>query len=196
MALPSLTDIIVVIVLVSPGFISFIVFKWLSIVEKKFSELEIIIYSLIFSLLIYPIFGAITGCSDIDSLRNSIFQPNNVALIVGLGLLFGFIPGGIVRLSLRKGLIREDCWNLCMGRADKSNSWVIVYTKDGFEYKGILHLSGTKGEHSRELVIEKPKLILRDKNGKLLNEIKTGSEILFLQEDIRRVIFFDSLRKS
>ena len=196
MALPSLTDIIVVIVLVSPGFISFIVFKWLSIVEKKFSELEIIIYSLIFSLLIYPIFGAITGCSDIDSLRNSIFQPNNVALIVGLGLLFGFIPGGIVRLSLRKGLIREDCWNLCMGRADKSNSWVIVYTKDGFEYKGILHLYGTKGEHPRELVIEKPKLILRDKNGKLLNEIKTGSEILFLQEDIRRVIFFDSLRKS
>lgn len=196
MALPSLADVIMVIVLLFPGFISFIVFKWISIVERKFSDFETVVWSLFGSLLIYTVFSAITGISDIDSIRDGIFLPSNVALILGLSLLFGIIPSGIVKFSVRKRIVRGDCWDACMGRANQKNSWVIIHTENGLEYKGILHIYGTKGEHPRELVIEKPKLILRDNNGKVLNEVRMGREILFLQKDIRRIVFFKSLRKS
>jgi len=196
MALPSLADVVMVIVLLLPGFVSFIVFKWISIVERKFSDFEMIVASLFCSLLIYAVFSAITGISDIDSIRDAVFLPNNVALIMGLSLVFGIIPGVIVKHSLRRRIARGDCWDVCMGRANKKNSWVIVYTKDGLEYKGILHVYGAKGERPRELVIEKPKQILRDKSGKVSNQVEMGSELLFLQDDIRRIVFFKSLRKQ
>ena len=197
MALPSLADVVVVIVLLFPGFISLVLFKWISIIERKLSDFETVIWSLFISLLIYTVFSATTGISDVDSIRDGIFLPNNLIIILGLSLTFGFLPAVIVRLGFRKRVVRGDCWDVCMARAkDKKHLWVVVYTEKGLEYKGRLHIYGTKGEHPRELVIEKPKLIKRNKEGKVLNEIKMGSEILFLQKDIRRIVFLQGLRKS
>ena len=196
MALPSLADVVMVIVLLLPGFISLVLFKWISIVEKKLSDSETVIWSLFISLLIYTVFSATTGISDVDSIRDGIFLPINLITIMSLSLIFGSLPGILVRYCFRKRIVRGDCWDVCMARAkSKKHFWVIVYTKDGLEYKGRLHIYGTKGEHPRELVIEDPKLIQKSE-GKVPKEIKMGSEILFLQEDIRRIVFLQDLRKS
>lgn len=197
MALPSLADVVMVIVLLLPGFISLVLFKWISIIERKLSDFETVVWSLFISLLIYTVFSAITGISDVDSIRDGIFLPNNLMLILGLSLTFGFLPGVLLRYGFRKRIVRGDCWNVCMARVkSKKSPWVIVYTEKGLEYKGRLHIFGTEGEHPRELVIEKPKLIQRNNEGKVLKEIKMGSEILFLQKDIRRIVFLQPLRKS
>ena len=197
MALPSLADVVMVIVLLLPGFVSLVLFKWISVIERKFSDFETVVWSLFISLFIYAVFSATTGISDVDSIRDGIFLPNNLIIVLGLSLIFGFLPGAIVRYGFRKRVVRGDCWDVCMTRAEsKKNPWVIVYTENGLEYKGRLHIYGTKGEYPRELVIEKPKLIQRNSEGKVLKETKMGSEILFLQKDIRRIVFLQGLRKS
>lgn len=196
MALPSLVDIVTVIVILLPGFLSFILFKWTSIIQRKFSDFETVVWSLFVSLLIYLIFGAITGISDFDTIRDSILLPSTLFLILTLSLSFGLIPGGIVRYAFRKRVVRGDCWDVCMSRADSTkNWWVIVYTQNGLEYKGRLHVYGTEGEYRRELVIEEPKLIQRDSDGRVKREVQAGKEILFSQQDIRRIAFLEELRE-
>lgn len=195
MALPSLVDVVTVIVLLLPGFVSLVLFKWVSIVERKFSDFETVIWSLFLSLFVYSVFSAITGINNVDNMRDAIFLPINLFTILGLSLIFGILPGAIVRYGLRERVVRGDCWDVCMSRAEnKKHLWAIVYTENGLEYKGRLHIYGIEGEHNRELVIEEPKLIKRDNNGKVLNEIQVGREILFLQNDIKRIAFLEDLR--
>ena len=197
MALPSIIDVVTVIVLLLPGFISFVLFKWVSIVERKFSEFEMIVWSLFMSLFIYAVFSFITGINNIDSIRDSIFMPTNLAILMTLSLLFGIIPSGVTRLFLRQRVVRGDCWNVCMSRMERQQHyWVIIHTEKGLEYKGRTHVYGTEGENNRELVIEEPKLIIRDKNGKVLEEKPMGAEILFLQNDVRHIVFLEELRSD
>jgi len=188
-ALPSLADVIFVIVLLIPGFITLSLFRWLAILEKKLSEYQLILWSLVFSLFIYAIFSWHTGISDIDSIRDNILIPENLAEILALGLTFGAVPGLIARLTFRRHFVRGDCWEASMKLASKKGSWVIVYTKDGHEYKGILHYSGG-GDSPREISIRRPKLILRDNKSKVSKEAKMGKEVLFQEKDIQRIVFF------
>jgi hypothetical protein len=197
MALPSIFDVVTVIVILLPGFISFVIFRWISIIERKFSEFEITVWSLFMSLVIYAIFSYITGINNIDSIRDSIFLPTNLSIVMGLSLLFGIIPSLVTRFLFRKGVTRGDCWDTCMRHMEKKKHfWVMVHTEKGLEYKGRTYLYGTEGENNRELVIEEPKLIVRDEKGKMLLEKPMGQEILFLQNDIRRVVFLEELRSE
>jgi len=126
MALPSLADVVVVIVLLLPGFISLVLFKWISIIETKLSDFETIVWSLFISLWIYTFFSAITGINDVDSIRDGIFLPSNLIIILGLSLLFGLLFGAVVRYSFRTRIVRGDCWDVCMARAiSKKHLWVM-----------------------------------------------------------------------
>jgi hypothetical protein len=195
--LPSLVDVFTVIVLVLPGFVSFVLFNWISIVERKFSDFEKIVGSLFMSLLIYAVFSFITGINNINTIRDLIFLPNNLAIILLLSLILGVTPGIITRYAFRQQVVRGDCWDVCMNRAIKNkNFWVLVYTELGSEYKGRLHLFGTEGEHKHEIVLEKPKLIIRNEEGKVDKEFQIGSELLFLQKDVRRIVFLDTVRQN
>jgi len=189
MALPSLADTILVVTLLLPGFISLVLFRRIAILERKLSDLELVIWSLFVSVLIYFVFGLVTGLRDIDSLRDRIFFSENLAILLGLSLIFGIVPGFFVKRRFRRNVVMGSCWSLSLKNASKRISYVLVYTQDGLEYKGQLHYSGGV-ETAHEITIRKPKLVLRDKNWKLLKEINMGEEILFGEEDIKRIIFF------
>lgn len=192
MSLPSLGDVLFVIVLLMPGFVALILFKWLAIYERKLSEYNLVLSSLFFSLLIYAIFSWHTGINNFDDIRDALFHPENLMEILGLGITFGVVPGLIARfVRTRRGrrIVPGDSWQAAMRIASRKGSWVIVYTKDKREYKGILHYSGGKGER-HEVSIRKPKLILRDNKWKVLNEIEMGKEIFFKEEDLQRIVFF------
>jgi len=89
-----------------------------------------------------------------------------------------------------------DVWNVAFARASSvPGTYVIVYTENGLEYKGILHLSGAE-ENAKELTIKYPKLILRDKDWAVVSEIEMGKEIMFTKGDIRRVLFFEKLDRT
>jgi hypothetical protein len=108
---------------------------------------------------------------------------------LALGLTFGAVTGLIARFTFRRHFVRGDCWEASMKLASKKGSWVIICTKDGYEYKGILHYSGG-GDSPREISIRRPKLILRDNKSKVSKEVKMGKEVLFQEKDIQRIVFF------
>lgn len=191
MTLPSLGDILFVIILLIPGFIALTLFRWLVILERKLSNHMLVLWSLFFSLLIYAIFSWHTGINNIDTIRDVLLRPENLSEILLLSIIFGVAPGLIGRIvRTRRGrFVRGDPWEASMRVASKKGCWVIIYTKDGNEYKGILHYSGGKGE-PREMSIRKPKLILRDDDWKVKREIKMGKEIFFKEADLQRIVFF------
>lgn len=192
MALPSLADILLVVVLLVPGFVAFILFKKIGIREKQPSDFEATIWSLFVSLVIYAVFGFITGLSNIDVIRDNIFIPFNIALIFGLAILFGGSFGILARLLFRRGYQTGDCWEACIKSAARQGSYVLVYTADGKEYKGELWLGGVS-EAPKEIVLRNPKVVLRDSNWNITDEFGTGSAIFFNENDIRRIVFLKDI---
>jgi hypothetical protein len=189
MALPSLNDVVFVIVLLIPGFITLVSFRWFAVLEKKLSDFELIIWSVFVSLLIYSILGWHVGITNFDKIRDYMLLPENLLKILGLSLLLGIGVGSIVKIAFRRPYVRGDCWEASMRAARKVGSWLIVYTSDGREYKGILHYTGGP-ELPKEISIRKPKLMIRDSEGYLIEEVEIGKEILFAEKDIARIVFF------
>ena len=70
----------------------------------------------------------------------------------------------------------------------------MVYTDNNLEYKGMMNYAGlcTEGEQ-REVILSNPKLILRDKDWNVLDEVEMGKEVLFTEKDVRRILFFDQI---
>lgn len=186
MSLPSLTGVITVAVLIVPGFYAFLVVKKLvPSKQKKFSDYEMTIYSLMYALPILATYCLATGTNGIDDLATGIFNVYNLALLFGLALFWGLSSGLFARLVVGRNQVISECWDE-FGKRLGDGSYVLVYTEDGREYKGwICFYDHSEGKY--ELIIGDPKLILRDKNWKVLKEIKTGQEMLFTQKDIRRI---------
>lgn len=194
MALPSLTDLVFIIVILIPGFLALTLFRWLAILEKEISDYQLGVWSLFFSLLIFVIFGWHTGITDVDAIRDNLLSPTYLAEILTIGLALGVVPGLIARLTFRKGFIRGDPWEASMKLAGKEGCWVIIYTDDGREYMGYLHYSGTSGdEFPREISIRNPTVILRDCEWKIKKEIECGKEVLFSEDDVRRIVFYEEV---
>ena len=66
------------------------------------------------------------------------------------------------------------------------SDWITVYTKDGLEYEGRLRSYGF-GESKREIVVDKPKLIMRDNTGSAITETLCGQEMIFTEGDALRI---------
>lgn len=187
MALPSLLDVITVVILVVPGFVSFVIFRALFPTKRKrFSDFELTIYSLMFTLPIIMSYSLVTGVGDIDTLRETIFSPSNLTMLLGLAFLWGLVPGGIARFLTRGEWVLGECWDVFWEELG-DGAYVLVYTEDGREYKGWIQYAD-KNEEKSELVLGDPKLILRDSRWKVLDEIKIGHNLLFTEKDIRRVV--------
>ena len=185
-------DVFFVIVLLVPGFISLLLLRWIAIFESKLTDLNLVISSLLLSLIIYGAFGWISGMTSFDSIRDNILIPQNLIGVLVVSVLVGVIPGVIIKRFFQGGIVRGDSWVISMKKASDKGSWVIVYSVAGQEYKGILHYSGGK-EFPKEVTIRKPKQIFRDANGCLSEEVEIGKEILFSEKDISRIAFFEEV---
>ena len=192
MVLPSVADTLVVIILLIPGFVAFFLTRRISAIGRKFSDLEITVWSIFFSLLIYIPFSLWTGLDNLDAIRDGIFSPRNFLRLIICTVAAGAVLGSVMKL-FRRGILAGSSWDLAVEKMrQKKGGFVIVYTENGLEYKGLLHYAGV-AETARELIVRKPKLILRDKDWNVLDEIEMGAEILFTEKDIRRVLFYDEL---
>jgi len=187
MALPSLLDIVSVVVLIVPGFFSFVITRAIfPSNRKKFSDFELTVYSLLYTLPIIMSYSLATGIRDLDSIRDSVFKPWNFAILLGLSFLWGLGPGVIARLWTWGEYVLGECWDVFWDGVGKG-AYVLVYTEDGNEYKGWIQYADQSEEKS-ELVLGDPKLILRDKKWSVVDEIEMGSALLLTENDIRRVV--------
>lgn len=189
--LPSFSDIMIVFVLIVPGFISFGLFKRIALNEDKVSDFEATIWSLSISLAIYVLFGYLTNLQTFEQIYFNVLNPVYVGIIFGLSLIVGCIPGTIIRLGFKRGIDYGDCWETCLKSA-RNGAFVLVNTVDGKEYKGAYYLGGI-GKASREIIIKKPKIILRDTKYLVTDEIEMGTSIIFKKEDIARIVFLNEL---
>ncbi len=195
MALPSIADALVIVVLLVPGFVAFFLIRRISAVSRNFSDLEMTVWSVFLSLVGYVPFSLITGLNNLDSITNGIFLPWNFLILIGCTLSSGVITGVILKRFFRKGMTAGTAWDHSFGGVSKDEQeggYFMVYTNDGLEYKGELHMAGAEHER-RDVVMRNPKLILRDKGWNVKDEIEVGKEILFVEGDIRRIVFFDEL---
>lgn len=188
MVLPSLADSILVIVLVIPGFISFYIFRQIAAIGKDYSEFELGIWSLFCTVFVLLPFAMITHLDDFDKIRDGFLQPMNLTILIGITLIEGF-GAGFVAKKFRRNHILGDPWEIAVRNYSKGGSWVIVITKNGDEYSGAYQLAGIADDR-REIIITQPKKILRDQNGKVIDEFDFGKVLLFTQDDIARVTFF------
>ena len=136
MALPSLLDIVSVVILLVPGFISFLIARAIyPSKRKKFSDFELTVYSLIYTLPIIATYSLATGIGDIDSIRDSIFNPGNLALLFGISFLWG-LGSSVIARSLTSGeYVLAECWDVFWDGLSEG-AYVLVYTADQREYKG------------------------------------------------------------
>lgn len=192
MALPSLEEVVFVIVLLIPGFFAFMLFKKIGIREKQVSEFESTVWSLFASLAIYAIFGYFAGFFSLDIIKENILNPMNIASIFGIAAILGGGSGLAARLLFRRGYKAGDCWETCVKAAAKKGSYVLVYTSNNEEYKGEL-LAGGVSEAPREIVIKNPKRILRDSKLAVKTEFETGRTMLLNESDIRRIVFLKDI---
>jgi hypothetical protein len=192
LALPSLEDVVFVIVLLVPGFFAFMLFKKIGMRERQVSEFESTVWSLFVSLGIYAIFGYITGLFNLDLIRENILNPANLALIFGLALVLGGGFGLAARRLFRQRYKAGDCWEVCVKEAAERGSYVLVYTSNNEEYKGEL-LFGSVSEAPKEIVLKNPKLIVRDSDLNVKTEFEIGKTMLFNESDIRRVVFLKDI---
>jgi len=77
-----------------------------------------------------------------------------------------------------------------MRNASITGTWVIVLTKDGDEFMGLLHYNAGSKE-PREVTIRKPTKIIRSEDA--IEEEDWGEEILFLEDDIKRIVFMSEV---
>ena len=187
--LPSLAEAFVVLVLVVPGFFAFMLVRLISAIGRKFSDLETTIWSLFGSIIVYVSYSLITGVTTIDAIRTNILLPTHLGLIVTLALLIGGILGGLIKFCFRRNVVLGSCWDIMASKMASKGGWAIVYTDSGQEYLGKVHYFGI-GEEPKEITLRDPLLILRDGSWNVLDKIPMGKEVLFRDEDVKRILFF------
>ena len=138
-------------------------------------------------------FGSVTGITNIDQIRDDIFVPINLSLILSLAILPSIFLGYVSRRLFRKGISEGDCWAKCFAAITKCGSYALVYTTDGKEYKGIVCIAGIGENSPKEVVLNEPKIILRDENFKVLSEVANGKVMLFNENNISRIAFLNDI---
>lgn len=190
-ALPSFSDIFFIILIVIPGYISIKIYRNIGGLKRIMPDKEILYSSLFLSTIIYFVLGFIFQINDYDALKNEILKPNNIPIVLITTVVVGAIFGAILYAWRRyKSLVPDDCWTSVLRDyvAIYDDPWIVVYTSDGKEYKGILGYFGIEHE-PKELTIEQPYRILRDNNFNLIENVFLGDEMFFTEKDILRILF-------
>lgn len=191
MNLPALSDIVISLVLLVPGFVALNLFKKIAKFDRSLPENETLLWSLFIGFVILGTYNYGNTTADLETMSKGIFLTQNMIKIVAITILPTIFLGFIIRIFFRDKVISDDVWELSFKNASKIFSWIIVYTNDGEEYMGTLH-HNSGSDDPREITIRKPSKIVREETGEY-TEIPWGKEILFPEKDIKRIVFYSEV---
>jgi len=195
--LPGFEEILIVLVLLVPGFFSFLLAKRFAVVGKKFTDFEKAILSVILTLVDYIPFTYITGFRSLEEIRDGLFDPFNLLILIAIAGGVGIAVGIVFKIIFNKNVLLGDAWDIAFDLcAKKGGSWVTVYTKTNQEYRGIVKLAGRTEDGSKEIVIREPLQIFRKEDGTVDAEMKVGEDMLFTEKDIGRISFFTNITEK
>ncbi len=183
----SLMDLWAIIVLIIPGFITFRLISWFASFKNKFDQFTTVIYSLICSLIVFLPIAAIY---EIESLQHArqVVGFTIFSQLVMFSLLFGFLPGLVLKYTIRKSYHRASAWNeFAYDTASRKNKhhFVTIYTHDDKEYVGWIRRMSI-GDEKQELVLREPQFVRRLGEKEELKDM--GYEMLFPEGSIKRIL--------
>ncbi len=190
MDLPALADIFFIIVFLIPGFVTLNLIRNIGKYDTSLSNNETVYWSVFWNLIIIGFYNWITNTTDLITLTSEIFNYSNLFLIIGISASLGVGIGVGIRYTMRKNIISEDCWELSMKEASRIGTFVTVLTKNDDEFMGLLHYNAGSKE-PREITIRNPTKINRSVDP--IEEEEWGKEILFLEDDIKRIVFMSEV---
>lgn len=190
MSLPSVSDLYFILIILVPGFVTLSLIRHSAIFDRTLSDNETIYWSLFCSMIIFTTY--LYGKTDVtfQQLSEEFIQYENISKIIVISLVYGLVFGYFVKIAFRRSIFRDDCWELCFKNASKNETWLSVYTNDGEEYQGQLHYNSGSID-PREFTIRHPHKIVRQEDQVI--EKEWGEEILFIEDDIKRVVFHREL---
>ena len=187
--LPSLADALVLVVLLVPGFISAKIFTWVFAYDRKFSDFDMTVISLVLSLVIYVPFSYLTSLDSLDKIKQAALMPQNIMLLLALSVTIGLFPSLVGRKLFRQGYHPGTVWSSIVKNMNrKEPNFVLVHTALGQEIMGQLDSVGT-GDTAKELRLLQPDLIIRDKNSEATRKLRLGKLIFISEKDVQSIAF-------
>jgi len=186
----SIEEIYLILIWIIPGYFGYIIDRYFSVSIKKHNDLELIIFSLAYSLVSYGVIFAFTSYSNFTLLQDNITSVDVILLIWIVPMLIGFMTGLLQRFMKNERKEFGDCWIVFQDKLKNKKPGVTIYTIDGKEIEGILNYAG-KEDVEKELIISDPKLIIRNIEYKAEYEVNLGKEMLFTDKDINRIAFWE-----
>jgi len=188
--IPDLSNIVYIIFLIIPGFISLMIIQYIAVFERKLSDFEITVWSLFVSNLLLMLFSYKLNIRSFIDLQNYIFDFDNLLVINILGISSGFIFGMIIKLFFRPRILHGSPWNKVFEESEEKGAWVLIQTKTGSEILGkVFKTSITPSD--REIVLMEPKKIERKGVGTkpCLKEI--DGKVLINGKNISMIIIYN-----
>lgn len=195
-----MTEIIEAILFLIPGFLFFEIFCIFSGKnDKSLSEKQYYLTCLFISIFIQCICALYLGVDSFQELMSQVVQ-----IKFALSLYLLIIPFAIfISIAVKElcfhghKVINSEPWQALIKSQTKNGaSNVTLITSDGSEFEGQILMFAHRVNERREIVLEKPEQILRNDLKEEVSRIEFGSEILFTQDDIRRIVFYKSSRAN
>ncbi len=181
---PSLTEAYTIVILLAPGFLTFRLFSWRASYEFVFNNLQIILWSIISSVIVFVPFTAIWKFQSITDIETRILQYDIIISYFVLATVIGLGFGEFVHHIWRKNVTRGSAWaNFAFNNI---GDWVDVYTVNGDIYRGWIKQMSVHDMHKRELELSHPEI--QQKINNVRSWIQIGDSMIFTEKDINRII--------
>ncbi len=178
----SITEAFAFLILIVPGFITFRILSWRASFEFVFSDLLIILYSLIFSVIDFIPLALHYNFQSITDLETRILNPKIILVYFAIAIVIGFVLGEILHRR-RRNVVSGSVWtNFAF---ENIGDWIQVYTNKDVVFRGWLKLMATHESHKRELELGEAEVLEIVNNKKTWRSV--GKSILFTENDIARI---------
>jgi hypothetical protein len=131
---------------------------------------------------------------DIFAKSNTISLDFSTIVLMYLVAIFsGVIIGKIYKKRLGNTQNHKDSvWLYTFHKLNRDDrKYIHIITSANEEFMGSVKRYSDDIEEGKIILIENPSIIVRDENYKCIKEIKIGTELLFTENDIRRIFFID-----
>jgi len=184
MAFITTDDINFIIIFILPGYVSLVLYHKISLSKMKLKEFDKIIWSIIFSTIIFFPYSYIENLKTISEIIEHISLFRNFLIVIIYSIVLGTGTGLIERWIFKKDIVGGNIWGFYFNHIPDAGEWIGIRTKNNNEYIGkILVASKTKENHGG-IIISNPKLIKRNQEGNIIQHINLGGELLILEKEI------------
>ena len=174
-----------------PGFLSFEICREIILLEREFKEFESVIYSFIFSTLIFTPAAYIMKITTIEGFKTSLYTIQNMFVFIIVGLILGYASGTTYKKYFLTGVYKGQPWDIAFNppvEEAEETEYVYVLTTSGLEYQSDEVFYSDK-EKPHELLLIDAKLVQRNDEFEITNIKELNYDVFIEGKYIERLLF-------